>query len=305
MSVTEWVIEAPERLRSEMNRRIRDAAGLAHSEPEVCDDPDEAYTPVDAVARLIHGDLPAMMIGGLASLFFEMLHPLTMAGVDQHSRYRDDPLSRVLHTANFIGATTYGSKSSAQAAIRRVRAIHERVRGVAPSGETYHASDPHLLAWIHSAGVAMFLASYRAFGAVTITDADADAYVLGAGRVARDLGAISPPTNVAELNASLLAFRPELRLTDEAVTARDFIARGVVRGFHQRAAYQLVVAASYSLLEPWAREMLAVPRRRVLNPLAVRPATKVLDAAVRLAVPPVTPARWRATDLRRRPRPDR
>lgn len=302
MSVAEWVIEAPERLRSEMNRRIRDAAGLSHESPEVCDDPDEAYTPVDAVARLIHGDLPAMMIGGLASLFFEMLNPLTMAGVAQHSRYRDDPLDRVLQTANFIGATTYGSKSSANSAIRKVRAIHERVRGVADDGRAYHASDPHLLAWIHCAGVAMFLASYRAFGAAEISDADADAYVAGAGRVARDLGAIDPPTTVDELNAALLAFRPELRLSAEGVGARDFIARGVVRGAHQRAAYRLVVAAAYSLLEPWAREMLGVPRRRVLNRLAVRPATKVLDAAVRLAVPPVTPPKWRGTDRRRRPR---
>jgi len=301
MSVVDWVSEAPERLRNEMNRRIREAAGLSQESPVICDDPREAYTAPDAVARLIHGDLPAMMIGGLASLFFEMLNPLTMAGVAQHSRYRQDPLDRVLQTANFIGATTYGSKESAARAIAKVRAIHERVRGVADDGRPYQASDPHLLSWIHCAGVAMFLASYRTFGAVAITDAEADAYVMGAGRVARDLGAIDPPATVGELNAALLAFRPELRLSADAVAARDFIARGVVRGPHQRAAYQLVVAAAYSLLDPWAREMLDVPRRRVLDPLVVRPAAKVLDAAVRLAVPPMTPPKWRGTDRRRRP----
>lgn len=301
MSVTDWVSEAPERLRSEMNRRIRKAAGLSSKPPEVCDDPALAYTPVDAVARLIHGDLPAMMIGGLASLFFEMLHPLTMAGVAQHSRYRDDPLGRVLQTANFIGVTTYGSTPSANAAIRRVRAIHERVRGVADDGRDYRASDPHLLAWIHCAGLSMFLASYQAFGAVALSDAEAEAYVAGSARLARDLGVIDPPTSVAGLRAAVTAFRPELRLSRDGAEARDFIARGVVRGVHQRAAYKLVVAAAYSLLEPWARDMLEVPRRPVLDPVLVRPATKVLDAAVRLAVPPVTPPTWRERD-RRRPR---
>ena len=155
MSVVQWVSEAPERLRSEMNRRIRDAAGLSQESPRRSATTPTRPTPRSTPSRgLIHGDLPAMMIGGLASLFFEMLNPLTMAGVAQHSRYRDDPLDRVLQTANFIGATTYGSQGRRRRRpSRRVRAIHERVRGVADDGRPYHASDPHLLAWIHCAGV--------------------------------------------------------------------------------------------------------------------------------------------------------
>ena len=39
--------------------------------------------------------------------------PHTMAGVAQHSRYREDPLGRLLQTANFIGFTTYGTKAQA------------------------------------------------------------------------------------------------------------------------------------------------------------------------------------------------
>jgi uncharacterized protein (DUF2236 family) len=305
MSVADWVSEVPERLRNQVSRRIREAAGLSEAPPEVCEDPAEAYTPVDAVARLIHGDLPAMMIGGLASLFFEMLHPLTMAGVAQHSRYREDPLDRVLQTANFIATTTYGSRASADKAIGRVRAIHERVRGVADDGRPYLASDPHLLKWIHCAGVAMFLASYQTFGPVALTGARDVGVGVGGGQVARDLGVLDPPETVGELRADLLAFRPELRLTDDGVEARDFIARGVVRGPHRRAAYRLVVAAAYSLLDPWAREMLGVPRRRVLDPILVRPAARALDAAVRLAVPPVTPPRWRGRGRRPRPRSGR
>ncbi|MGH9020539.1 MAG: oxygenase MpaB family protein [Acidimicrobiales bacterium] len=300
--MSEWVTEAPARLRQRVNLSIRAAAGIAEDPPEVCEDPALAFTPPDAIARLVHGDFPAMMIGGLASLFFEMLNPLTMAGVAQHSRYRDNALDRVLRTANFIAVTTYGTRDDAEAAIAGVRSIHERVRGVADDGSEYRASDPHLLSWIHCAGTSMFLAGYRAFGPVSLSAADADDYVAGAARVARGLGAGDQPTSVAELNAALDSFRPELRLSADAIEARDFIARGVVRGPHQRAAYHLVVAGALSLLEPWARDLLGVPRRDVVNPALIRPATRVLNAAVRVAVPPLTPPRWRSTG-RRRPRP--
>ena len=105
-----------------------------------------------------------MLVGGLGSLFIQMLHPHTMAGVAQHSRYREDPLGRLLQTANFIGFTTYGTKAQAYASIERVLAVHQVVRGVADDGVTYYANDPHLLAWVHAAETSMFLTAYRRFG---------------------------------------------------------------------------------------------------------------------------------------------
>jgi uncharacterized protein (DUF2236 family) len=291
MSIADWVSEAPVRLRERVGRGIRHAAGLSEDPPPICDDPAEAYQSVDAVARLVHGDLSSMMIGGLASLFFEMLHPLTMSGVAQHSRYREDPLGRVLRTANFIGATTYGSTARASAAIERVRSIHEGVRGVADDGREYRASDPELLEWIHCAGTSMFLRAYQAFGAQTLSDADADRYVADVVRVARDLGAVDVPSTVADLDARLEAFRPQLRLSPVGAQARDFILRGVVRGPHQRAAYRLLVASGLGLLEPWARDLLGVPTRPVRHALVVTPANHVLARTIRLAVPPVTMAR--------------
>ncbi len=287
MSVVERVSEAPERLRRRLNLAIRAAAGIAEDPPVVCEDPALAFTPLDSVVRLVNGDLPAMMIGGLAALFFEMLHPLTMAGVAQHSRYRTDALDRVRRTADFIGVTTYGTRDDAEAAIAHVRSIHERVRGVADDGREYRAGDPRLLSWIHCAGLSMFLASYRAFGPVALSGERADEYVAGAARVAAGLGADVLPMTVAELDAAIEGFRPELRLCADGAEARDFIARGVVRGAHQRAAYRLVVAAAQSLLKPWARDMLGVARRGRANPSLVRPATRALNAVVRVAVPPV------------------
>ena len=289
MSITNRVTAAPLRLRQRINRGIREAAGLSHEAPLACNDPAEAYLPVNGVARLVHGDLPPMMIGGVASLFFEMLHPHTMAGVADHSRYQQDPLGRVLQTANFIGATSFGSKANAHAAIERVLAIHQRVRGVADDGVAYYANDPHLLRWVHCAGTSMFLSAYQRYGRQRLTSAQADQYVREVAVTARDMGVIDPPTSAEDLNFALAAFRPELRLSADGMTARDFVAKGVVEGAHQRLAYRLIVDAAYALMEPWALELLGVASTPVVDRLIVRPAATLLSSAVRIAVPPARP----------------
>lgn len=274
-----------ERLRARANENIRRAIGIDREPPAICSDPAIAYVPLDAVARVVHADLPAMLIGGLGSLFFQMLHPYSMAGVAQHSRYRDDALGRVLQTANFIAATTYGTTAEARRAIDKVLAIHEYVRGVADDGVAYYANDPHLLAWVHAAGTRMFLTSYQRYGPTRLSRADADTYVSDVARTARDLGAESPPTTVAELDATLEAFRGELRLTDEGRAARDFIIRGVVRGTLQRSSYRLLVDGAFSLVPPWASDMLEA-NSRARRARYERPATLALNAGLRYLVTP-------------------
>ena len=273
------------RLRGAANSRIRAAAGVNITPPPRCSDPREAYSDVYGVARVVHGDLPSMLVGGLGSLFFQMLHPHAMAGVAQHSRYQDDPLGRLLQTANFIGATTYGTKSSAQAAIDRVLTVHQHVNGVADDGQAYDANDPHLLLWVHCAEIYMFLNAYRRFGAVTLTDQQADRYVEEMVPLAYDLGVLEPPHTVAELTAALVNFRDELRLSADGVVARDFVAHRVVARRTQRFVHRLFVKSSWSLLPTWAAELLGVRNNRLYDRLVVRPGTHVVCDLMRLAVP--------------------
>jgi len=283
---TRWVSEAPARLRNNVNRSIRHAVGLTQEPPPRCDDPAEAYFALDSVARIVHGDLASMLVGGLGSLFFQMLHPHAMAGVAQHSRYQRDALGRLLQTANFIGDTTYGSKGRAYHSIERVLAVHEGVRGIADDGVAYYANDPHLLAWVHACEVSMFLRGYQRFGRHRLTKSEADQYVLEMAMLANDMGSADPPKSVAELDAALEGFRPELRLSAEGVVARDFVARGVVQGLHQRLAYWLIVQSSFDLMTPWARQLLGVPARGWRSRLIVRPATSGLCSLLRAFVPP-------------------
>ncbi|MGB8196323.1 MAG: oxygenase MpaB family protein [Acidimicrobiales bacterium] len=274
------------RVQRRVNRDIRGAIGLSKDPPPRCTDPDEAYFALDSVARVIHGDLPPMLVGGLGSLFIQMLHPHTMAGVAEHSRYREDPLGRLLQTANFIGFTTYGTKAQAYASIERVLAVHQVVRGVADDGIPYYANDPHLLAWVHAAETSMFLSAYRRYGTVPLSDADADRYVNEMATLALDLGMIDPPRSVAALAATIQRFRPELRLSADGAVARDFVIRGVQCGLLRRSVNWLLVRASFALMSRWQVELLGVPYRPLRNRYLIQPMTAVLCRLIRLFVPP-------------------
>lgn len=273
------------RRRLEAGSAIRRSVGLDVTPPPRCDDPDESFCDVNGIARVVHRELPSMLVGGLGSLFFQMLHPLAMAGVADHSRYQEDPLGRLLSTANFISATTFGSRESAKAAIERALNVHQFVHGVADDGRPYDANDPRLLLWVHCAEVYMFLNAFRRFGSRRLNDEEADRYVAEMAPLAEALGVERAPTTVRELSGALLSFRSELRLSTDGKVARDFIAYGLMKSRAQRAVYRLMVLSAWSLLPRYAQELLGVRRSSLVDRMFVRPATSLLCGAMRLVVP--------------------
>src|SRR3954463_5434228 len=47
-----------------------------------------------SAAWAVHGDIPTL-VAGIRALLTQALHPGAMAGVHDHSRYREDPLGRL------------------------------------------------------------------------------------------------------------------------------------------------------------------------------------------------------------------
>jgi uncharacterized protein (DUF2236 family) len=220
----------------------------------------------------VHADL-AMFVGGLRALLVQTLHPLAIAGVMEHSSYRDDPLGRLHRTAAFIAATTYGTRDEAERAVATVRRIHARVRGVADDGRPYSASDPALLAWVHDVEVDSFLAAHRRYGG-HLDAADADRYVTEMAVVGRMVGVQNPPETVAALRAELAGF------DDDAVRASS-AARDAVRfilfpplPLVARPAHAILAAAAVGLVPANYRRMLWLPALPLTDPLLVRPATR-------------------------------
>jgi len=140
----------------------RAAAAFAASVPE--HPADDGYFGAASVTWRLNGDLSAPL-AGLRSLLVQALHPLAMAGVDQHSDWRADPAGRLASTSAYLVTITYGDRAGADRAAARVRKIHERVRGTDPvTGKPYQAGDPDLLLWVHAGLVDSVLACADLFG---------------------------------------------------------------------------------------------------------------------------------------------
>jgi uncharacterized protein (DUF2236 family) len=240
----------------------------------------------DRPIRTVHAD-SAMFIGGLRALLLQSLHPLAMAGVAGHSGYRGDPWGRLQRTSYFLAVTTFGLAADADATVARVKGIHRRVRGVAPDGRPYAASDPHLLKWVHVAEVDSFLSTHQRYGAAPLSRADADGYVADTSRVARALGVLDPPTTVAELKHQLNAYRAELESTAEARAAARFLLVRPPLPLYARPPYAILASAAVASLPRWARWPLRLPYVPVAESTVVRAAGTGLVRTLRWIATPV------------------
>lgn len=249
--------------------------------------PEPGWFGPDSATWQVHADA-SMLVGGIRALVIQTLHPPTMAGVADHSDYRTDPLGRLQRTAQFLGATTFGSAADADQAVAVVNAIHERVVGVTPDGTPYRARDPHLLAWVHATEVDSFLTAKRRFGSGSVDDATADSYVAEMGRVASALGVGDPPTSVAELRDTLRSYEPELAVNHQSREALRFIAFAPLP-LPMRAPYGVLFAGAVSTLPRWIRRRLWIPRLPFTEAVAVRPAaqtlTRLLDWSLSAGAP--------------------
>ncbi|WP_198412343.1 oxygenase MpaB family protein [Nocardioides mangrovicus] len=208
----------------------------------------------------VHGDA-AMFAGGVRALLLQSLHPLAMYGVAEFSGYRDDPWARVASTSAYIARTTYGTVEDAEAAIATVRRIHSHVRGTAPDGRAYAADDPELLLWVHAAEIGSFLATHQALARRPLTAREADTYVAQAGLPARLLGVVDPPASVAELDAVVERFRPDLAVTEPARDAIALVLHEPPLALWGRPFYDAIAHAAVATLPGWAREMIGVRAR--------------------------------------------
>jgi uncharacterized protein (DUF2236 family) len=168
---------------------------------------------------------PVAVVGGPRALILQSLHPLAMAGVAQHSDYRNRALHRLQRTAAYVTATTFGDTATAHAAAARVKAAHRRVRGVDPiTRRPYSAEDPDTQLWVHCVEWHSFLAVYRAYGG-RLSPEDQDRYLAEGARVAAllDVPAERVPASVAATREYFESVRPQLCMSAPAREAIEFV----------------------------------------------------------------------------------
>lgn len=238
----------------------------------------------DSVCWRVHGDFTSMLVGGIAALLLQALHPLALSGVWDHSNFREDLLGRLRRTGQFISATTFGSQADAERLIERVKAIHLKVTGHAPDGRPYAAYDPKLLTWVHVAEVSSFMKAHLLYLNPSLSPADQDRYYAEVARIAEALGARDVPRSRQQIADYLHAVRPQLLCDDRS--------REIVRILFEAPAPSrlaapfgaLMMRAGVELLPGWASDMLDLsqsPRERHLIRIGVSRTAPVLRWAVR------------------------
>jgi len=272
----------------------RSAAAYAAAVPVTPQD-DGFFGPASVTWR-VSADLSAP-VAGLRALMVQALHPLAMAGVDQHSDWRTDPVGRLAATSAYEVTVTFGDRASARRVAARVKAIHERVRGVdTVTGLPYAAGDPALLLWVHAGLVDSGLAASALFG-TPLTDADADAYVAEMTVAAELLGVPREmiPDSVAALERYFAAVLPDLDCTPAAVQSLSYLLDPPGLDEDIAELWQDIRDAVVTALPDWARDMYGYPAPPPLTAgrrTEIRQALGVLDA-VFLGEPGVLEARQR------------
>jgi uncharacterized protein (DUF2236 family) len=281
------------------NLVARSAAAYVAAVPE--NPADEGLFGPGSVAWRVGTDVGSG-IGGLRALMVQALHPLAMAGVDQHSGWQQDPVGRLAATSAYMTTITFGDRAAAQRAGAVVRHIHEHVRGVdTVTGLPYAAGDPALLLWVHAALVDSALVSCELFGTPP-PPADADRYVAEMVVAAELVGvpAGQVPASRAELDSYLGSVRAELRCTPAASESIGYLLDPPGLDEDVAGIWQDVRDGAVGSLPGWALEMYGfdAPPLDEARRMEIRQALGVLDV-VYLGEPGVLEARQRiATRMR-------
>jgi uncharacterized protein (DUF2236 family) len=125
------------------------------------------FPPGRSMARRVHGERSVGLLYGQRALLIGALEPLTYTGTMLSTRSGDRPFERLARTAKVQETVFLGTREEADAALEKVRRVHETIAGTLPeaagahpAGAAYSAFDPELMLWtlavIADSGRAMY-----------------------------------------------------------------------------------------------------------------------------------------------------
>jgi len=244
------------------------------------------FLPEDA-PWIVHCDM-ATLVGGVRALLMQALHPGSLAGVRNHSRYKNDPLGRLAGTIQWLTVTTFASRESILREAGRVRGMHGKVKGTYRDAQgntrTYDAADPELLLWVHIAFMDSFLRCHQTYSATPIPGG-ADAYVRLWARSVEPLGVHNAPLDEASLLDEVRRFEPQLAVTEDTREVLEWLQRPPLP-WMAGLVYRLLFQAAYLTLPVTYQQWFGL---RVLPRGIVVPVTRFFLRFLRFAVGPENP----------------
>ncbi|MEA2124527.1 MAG: hypothetical protein QOI80_1309 [Solirubrobacteraceae bacterium] len=259
-----------------------------HDEPHIFGGPDgdPGLIGPGSMSWEIHSDIASVLIAGIGSIVMEILHPSVMAGVQDLSSYREDPLRRGRTTFGYVVTTTFGNTTAATRLIGAVKRMHGRVEGIRPDGVAYRALDPELIGWVHTCIPWGIMEAYHRFNR-PLSVAERDRYLAEQAVIGRMGGAGDIPETFAELEEYVEMMRPRLGVNDQTLEFFDFLLTmpfgPPVPGVLSRPAHRFQVEAGMSLMPAWARRLTGFETSDLAHRALHAPALRASARTVRWA----------------------
>ena len=246
------------------------------------------FTPDDA-PWTVHAGF-GTLVGGIRALLMQALHPGTLRGVADHSRYEEDALGRLAGTIRWLTVTTFGSHTAVANEASRVNRLHDRVTGTYETNKgntkNYRAADKDLLLWVHIAFMESFLVCHQWYAWEPIPGG-ADAYIEQWSRSVKPLGLNDAPQNQDELKNAIQKFMDAdiLRVDDRTRDVVKFIKNPPLPPV-AKLVYKLLFQAAVISLEPVFRQMLGLKAGKAWM---IKPLTRLTLRTIRWAIGPESP----------------
>jgi uncharacterized protein (DUF2236 family) len=259
-----------------------------HDEPHVFGGApgDPGLTGPGSMSWEINGDIASVLIGGVSAIVMEILHPSVMAGVQDLSSYREDPLRRGRTTFGYVVTTTFASTHAAQRLIGAVKRMHGRVEGTRPDGVPYRALDPELIGWVHTCIPWAVMTAFERYNRPLGED-ERDRYLAEQAVIGRLGGAGEIPETAAELEEYVEQMRPKLGVTQQTLEFFEFLMSMPfgVRAPRplSRSAHRFQLEAGMGLMPRWARRMTGFDALPVARQLVHEPSLHAYARTVRWA----------------------
>ncbi len=209
----------------------------------------------DSISWEVIGDVTAF-VGGIRALLIQAAHPEVVAGVEDHSRYRSDPLGRLTCTSLYVTETTYGAMPEVDRAVDLVRRAHRPVEGTSERGRAYTADTPEFSAWVHNALTDSFLSAFQAYGPRRLSVTEADRFVVEQRRIGALLDADPMPATAAELSA-WIAEHPALARSTGQANAIDFLTDPPLSA-PVKLGYKALLSAAIETVPERIRDVIGV-----------------------------------------------
>jgi len=242
-----------------------------------------ALLPPDSVSWKIFKNPLGLYIGGVAAVVLQLAEPRVGSGVWQYTTFRQHPLERLQRTGHAAMMTVYGPRSRTERMIAGVTRLHARVRGTAPDGRAFCASDPELLEWVHATACFGFLEAYHAY-VQPLTLLERDRFFSEGGPAAELYGAHSVPQSQSALEALFARMSGQLQPSDVVLEFLRIMQRVPALPAPLRPLQSVLVKAAIEVIPAGLRDRIGLGKAWSLAPLQRILVCRAGDAAERVVL---------------------